>query len=167
LSYEVEEWFYQNLSTRLSDQAKVAKSYPLEREGEGNEAQPVRLVMEDLSVEYPIPARDSLNLQETTVVLRWLAHFHATFWPVDESVRVPGNVPPPLTYQGHKVEGVWEQGTYWYLDTRREALESMDKEEYGWLLKWTDKVRTFQSLTRSLDSSRHFISHLMFRSTQR
>lgn len=145
LSYEVEQWFYRNLSTKLSNQAKVAVSYPIQEDE--NQTQPVQLVLEDLSIDYPNPARGSLNLEETFVVLRWLAQFHATFWQMQvEGNTLPGVVPPPPMYQGGEINGIWEQGTYWYLDTRKEELDSVDEDEYGWLLKWTHKVRTCMTL---------------------
>jgi hypothetical protein len=34
---------------------------------------------------------------------------------------------------------VWEQGTYWYLDTRREELKEIG-DNYNWLLPWIEKV---------------------------
>jgi hypothetical protein len=140
LSYKVEQYFYAHLSGRLPKEAKVATYYsPAEDE---DVEQPVKLVLEDLSVTFPHAAYGSLNLQDTTTVLVWLANFHGTFWDfyLGDDTR-ESLVPPPLDYQGSRVSGVWGQGTYWYLDTRREEHQSVDEGEYAWLLRWTDKVR--------------------------
>ncbi|KAG8766665.1 hypothetical protein FRC20_006079 [Serendipita sp. 405] len=139
LSYEVERWFYQHLSHRLPATAKVAKYFPIE--GETDETLPLRIVLEDLAKEYPNPARGSLALNETQAVLSWLAAFHGTFRGIQEEDHVRERlVPPPLLHKEGDKKGVWTQGTYWYLDTRREELESVDESEYAWLLKWVEKV---------------------------
>ncbi|EJD52658.1 hypothetical protein AURDEDRAFT_142561 [Auricularia subglabra TFB-10046 SS5] len=37
--------------------------------------------------------------------------------------------------------GVWEQGTYWYLDTRREELAEIDEDgENSFVLPWVEKI---------------------------
>lgn len=138
LSYDVERWFYHNLSGRLPPSVKLAHSYPNPRPGE--------LLLEDLSVNYPHPARGSLGLKATQCVLSWLAGFHATFWGVAEGEDKLQLVPPPThvpdnTNPAEAGQGVWEQGTYWYLDTRREELADVDDEEYAWLMPWVEKVR--------------------------
>jgi hypothetical protein len=109
----------------------VARSYPTTASG--------TLLLDDLGERFPRPAYGSLNADDTHAVLRWLAGFHATFWGEN------GTVPPPVAGQaaevGAEATGVWEQGTYYYLDTRREELEEIDAEgETGWLLAWADKV---------------------------
>lgn len=136
LSYEVERWFYYNLSARLPHEAKVAVPYSL-NEGEGSNA-PIRLLMEDLSVDYPYPARGSLGLDDTRSVLSWLARFHGTFWGIQEEDIA--KIPPPLQYTGGSKDGIWEQGTYWYLDTRREEMDNVGTD-HAWLLEWVEKVR--------------------------
>jgi hypothetical protein len=169
LSYEVERFFYQNLSSRLPAHVKVAKSYPLTRNVADIATSGGDLLLDDLSPEYPHPARGSLGLEATQCVLRWLSGFHAAFWNVhlasdDGSGTPPLNlVPPPLqispesdTNQLEEAgRGVWQQGTYWYLDTRREEMSSVDESgDEGWLVPWAEKVnvaiaRSTASLIRS------------------
>jgi hypothetical protein len=150
LSYEVERYFYSNLSSQLPEKVKVAHCYPLNTASKSDD-----LLLEDLSVNYPHPARGSLGLEATQCVLRWLAGFHATFWNVH--LKPLGGsqplhlVPPPstvfaqasasrLTESGH---GIWQQGTYWYLDTLQEEMASVDDSgDEGWLVPWADKVST-------------------------
>lgn len=141
LSYEVERWFYHHLSTRLPGEAKVAISYPITTTNEGRpEERPIRILMEDLSVDFPQPARGSLGLDDTKIVLNWLAAFHATFWGIQKEEEIASSlVPPPLQHKNWSTMTVWEQGTYWYLDTRREEFESIGRD-HNWLLEWVDKV---------------------------
>jgi hypothetical protein len=148
LSYKVEQYFYAHLSGQLSEGAKVATYYsPVDQQGI---EQPVKLVLEDLSVSFPSPVRGSMGLEDIKIILKWLANFHGTFWGFHHSHAMQESlIPPPLEYQGTRVSGVWAQGTYWYLDTRREACQNTDKDEYDWLLKWTDKVRKNIFLKRS------------------
>lgn len=138
LSYEVERWFYHHLSNRLPTEVKVAISYPLSNERIDEE--PIRLLMEDLSVEFSYPARGSLGLDDTKIVLDWLATFHGAFWGIQNEPDIASSlVPPPLQHKSGDKIGVWEQGTYWYLDTRREEFESIG-HDHRWLLEWVEKV---------------------------
>jgi hypothetical protein len=61
-----------------------------------------------LRVPAPLPAP---TVAQAKVAVAWLAGFHAHFWE-----------------QPREELGVWEQGGYWYLDTRREEFESMGRE---------------------------------------
>eukprot|EP00951_Prasinocladus_malaysianus_P020552 scaffold168335_cov42-Prasinocladus_malaysianus.AAC.1 len=49
----------------------------------------------------------SLSLEEARAALTWLASFHAFFW----------GSPAP--------SGLWDQGTFWHLDTRRDEFEDI------------------------------------------
>jgi hypothetical protein len=139
LSYEVERWFYHNLSNRLPPEVKVAISYPLSNEG--NDEKPITLLLEDLSVEFPYPAQDGSGLDDTKIVLHWLANFHGAFWGIQNEPDIASSlVPPPLQYKSGNKIGVWEQGGYWYLDTRRKEFEDIGHED-RWLLEWVDKVK--------------------------
>ncbi|KAH8099631.1 Ecdysteroid kinase-domain-containing protein [Cristinia sonorae] len=139
LSYNVERWFYHHYSHLLPHQVKVAKVYTSNADDDGN------LLLEDLSIGYAFPASGSLGKEATMCVLKWLAGFHGTFFRVHHRPPQDGValrlVPAPKEWKGdERVEGVWKRGCYWYLDTRREELEDMDKEEYAWLLPWVEKV---------------------------
>jgi hypothetical protein len=142
LSYEVERYFYSHLSSRIPKQAKVAYFHPAQSSSEDDDGtRPVQIILEDLSIEYPNPTRGSLSLEDTSAVLSWMAAFHGTFWGVRYEQGIQSTlIPPPLQYKGGNKAGIWEQGTYWYLDTRREELDCTDGRQYGWLLKWVEKV---------------------------
>ncbi|EKM55030.1 uncharacterized protein PHACADRAFT_142873 [Phanerochaete carnosa HHB-10118-sp] len=137
LSYDVERWFYRHLTSRLPETVKVAKDYPLQSDAEHS------LLLEDLSIEFPYPASGSLDRDATTCVLHWLSGFHGTFFRThsrEGAVRLP-LVPPPMQWKSGESAGVWERGTYWYLDTRREELEQTNEDDYSWLMPWVEKVR--------------------------
>ena len=63
------------------------------------------IVMQDLSIEYPL----QFNSSHTMTVIKWLARFHRTFW----------NDP---------AEELWPERGYWYLSTRMEEYASLDDE---------------------------------------
>lgn len=137
LSYDIERWFYRHLAHRLSPEVKLAKLYPLRSDEEHS------LLLEDLSIDFPHPASGSLGPDATRCVLHWLAGFHGMFFRVhhkEGGEKVP-LIPPPLAWKEEAgTAGVWQRGTYWYLDTRREELSQTDEEEYNWLLPWVEKV---------------------------
>jgi fructose-1,6-bisphosphatase/inositol monophosphatase family enzyme len=64
------------------------------------------LLLEDLSTRGFDQALYNTSWPEITVVLRWLAHFHAHFL-------------------GDSAQGLWPCGTYWHLATRPEELANI------------------------------------------
>lgn len=135
LSYEVERWFYLHLVSQLPPHVKVAHVYALPEDQQHN------LLLEDLSVEFPYPAFGSLDRDATVCVLSWLAGFHGTFFRIHHRGKTLPIVPPPNTWkEGATTDGIWQRGTYYYLDTRREELAETDEEEYAWLFPWIEKV---------------------------
>lgn len=93
------------------------------------------LLLEDLSTAYPHPAPYSSS--NSIVVLKWLANFHATFWRIEPSALI---APPLKVPNPNEGDGVWEQGGYWYLDTRSEEMESLksEAEDYPYLLPFCE-----------------------------
>lgn len=94
-SYEVELNWYQEGARRCDSDCRVAACLAVER--------PSLLLLEDLQNAGFHPRGRQGDLRAG---LRWLAHFHARFLD---------SVP----------EGLWEQGTYWHLETRREEWQRM------------------------------------------
>lgn len=135
LSYDVERWYYLHMSSRLPSHVKIAQSYPLPEDQEHN------LLLEDLAGEFPHPASGSLDREATMCVLAWLAGFHGTYFRVHQhGKKALPTVPPPNACVEAAVSGVWERGTYYYLETRREELQETNQEEYLWLIPWIEKV---------------------------
>jgi len=135
-SYAVEQYFYEHLARRLPPSVAVAGFYPTRSRG--------ALLLDDLRDDYPRAAWGSLNLEDTHSVLRWLAGFHATFWGER------GTVPPPIEGQNSSVDeavtGVWQQGCYFYLETRQEEFEAIDEDgDLAFVTKWAHRVSACES----------------------
>lgn len=114
-SYQVEAVFYTKAAPSLlrNDTAKIA--WPHFVKDSLVSVKPGRhamvLVLSDLREEFP-SRHSNFNLPHAKAALSWLAAFHAAFWL-------------PTT---PRVEGVWEEGTYWHLATRLEEWEDMGGE---------------------------------------
>lgn len=111
-SYEVEAYFYSHVATpELIARCPMPRPVhvgPVDDLGRGGG---LTLVMSDLRDEFPgVAGRyGSMDVRYAKAGLTWLANLHAAHW---------GNVP----------EGVAEQGTYWYLDTRMEEYEAIPRD---------------------------------------
>ena len=101
-SYLVETAWYDDWAQLCDASCRVAACLALESRGDET-----LMVLEDLDAAGFPAHRDSVGQQEMTACLRWLASFHATFLGCEPS-------------------GLWEQGTYWHLDTRPDELEALD-----------------------------------------
>ncbi len=100
-SYEVETAWYREWSGRCNEDCRVPECLALE--SCGNET---LIVLEDLDASGFSARRQSAGETEIVACLSWLANFHATFM----------NCEP---------ERLWEQGTYWHLETRPDELAAL------------------------------------------
>ncbi len=103
-SYQVERQWYQEYAHKTDAYCRVPQSYQAVEEG--NE---LLLIMEDLDASgYPVRLHhNEVSLDHAKSCLSWLAHFHAKF-------------------MNSKVEGLWEVGTYWHLETRPDEWARME-----------------------------------------
>lgn len=101
-SYQVETHWYQNQNKHGSEHFPTPQC--LDALNDGNE---LFLLLEDLGTRGFDEEVHSASWQEITVVLHWLAHFHAH-------------------YIGASAEGLWPTGTYWHLATRPEELANIE-----------------------------------------
>ena len=101
-SYQVETAWYRQWNERCGLDARIPQLLAFDQhDGE------ILLVLEDLDAAgYPVRL-SSISPAQLHACIDWLAHFHATF-------------------MGAKPEGLWENGTYWHLATRREELEALE-----------------------------------------
>lgn len=103
-SYRIEAYFYKHYAQRCSAACYVPKLIAF-TESVGN-AESQTLVMEDLINSGFDDVHDTLTIADISIVLHWLAHFHALF--LDDPA-----------------SGLWSIGTYWYLDTRQDEFKQM------------------------------------------
>jgi len=104
-SYAVETNWYQDYAGRCDRSCRVPRCFAAERCGDE-----VLLVLEDLDTAgYPRRIK-SIDAGRMAACLRWLAEFHATF--LDDTG-----------------EGLWENGTYWHLETRPDELTVLQAED--------------------------------------
>lgn len=101
-SYEVECAFYARYAARCDDTDRVARPLGQARQGGG-----WLLVLEDLDhAGFARRARDRAG-RELDACIAWLARFHARFL-------------------GQAPDGLWSEGSYWHLATRREELAALN-----------------------------------------
>lgn len=103
-SYEVETHWYEQWNQFCNDQCRTPKFI-----GSFSQGKDQWIVLEDLDVTFPL-RKETVNLLEVKVCLKWLANFHARFL-------------------NDKPEGLWEIGTYWNLKTRPDELEKLEDQE--------------------------------------
>jgi len=102
-SYEIEKCWYENYS-HLSG-SRLPKCLGVE-----SSSVHIYILLEDLDLAgYPL-RKQSLNWNEFSACLKWLAEFHASFL-------------------GKQPNNLWEKGTYWHLDTRPQELEALKDQE--------------------------------------
>lgn len=100
-SYRVESAWYANYSQRCSEHSPVPRCLALENRGDET-----LIMLEDLDEAGFPERREHVNKVELLACLHWLANFHATFL----------GCPP---------DGLWQQGTYWHLETRPDELAAL------------------------------------------
>ncbi|KAI7279324.1 hypothetical protein KC345_g5454 [Hortaea werneckii] len=148
ISYQVEQYFYTHLAASLPVDVAFAACVGSihhqpseENDGEqnGEQQQPtIALMLEDLREEFPVAGekRTALDEQHVFAALNWLAKFHGFWWARSADVRKGQLRLAPLEEARHvgsrRAEGVWLNGGYTYLATRRKEyaglLEDADSE---------------------------------------
>lgn len=105
-SYQVESnWYGQRGLDGSWGDARIPQCYGVHQEGDQ-----VLLVLEDLDAAGFLERHSFVNDLQWKSCVRWLAQFHAAGMDVD-------------------LQGLWETGTYWHLETRPDELERLDDFE--------------------------------------
>lgn len=159
LSYEVEQCFYSDVVPRFGGGVAVAGCLAstremIDRKGEFEGREELEglmaIVMVDLRVKYPVSGEKRSVLSEAQVhgALDWLAGFHGRSWSLLPET-LDGCVLPPLEEakrrQGMNTNGagvqagggLWLNGGYTYLATRRKEYESLARDTYS---EWSDAL---------------------------
>ncbi|WDE99196.1 phosphotransferase [Lentisphaera profundi] len=101
-SYQIELNWYKNFSSKCNDSCTVPSLISAEQSDND-----FLIILQDMDA-YGFPARlTNINQKAFNACLSWLANFHATFL----------NTP---------IDGLWESGCYWHLETRPQELEALD-----------------------------------------
>ncbi len=100
-SYQIERAWYSLYSKGLSPACRVPR-FLAQGQSQGGDW----LLLEDLDRAGFPERRRHLNSAEMAAVVSWLAHFHATFL-------------------GHLAPELWEEGSYWHLETRPDEWQAL------------------------------------------
>lgn len=103
-SYGVETAWYQNWSSLCGSDCYVPDCLAVDSQDDET-----LIVLQDLADAGFSEKKTSVSLGEVKVCLSWLACFHAT-------------------YMGLSSSDLWENGTYWHLETRPDELAALDDE---------------------------------------
>ncbi|SNX84004.1 uncharacterized protein MEPE_02712 [Melanopsichium pennsylvanicum] len=143
LSYQVEANFYRDFAPSLADEQggccipKLLSSSAAGARGEQGAIEAQTLVLQDLSVRFPIltEKRGTLSDVQVTKSLEWLASFHARSWNIEStsSQSIASFCPPPsIAFKSWTGKGLWQQGGYHYLATRMQQLSSIHPHHDPW-----------------------------------
>ncbi|KAF7588706.1 hypothetical protein BBP40_005307 [Aspergillus hancockii] len=145
LSYEVEQYFYSEVVPLLGDGIAVAKCLVSTRDMDAEEELGglMATIMVDLRPKFPVAGekRGVLNHAQVRGALDWLAGFHGRSWGLLPD-SLDGYILPPLEESkrrktaGEDVRsGLWLNGGYTYLATRRKEYASLTKDTDS---EWSD-----------------------------
>lgn len=158
LSYQVEQYFYTQLAPQLPESVAIAECIASIADGHTT-----ALVLKDLkssdtevkpSLAFPVSLdkRGELNAAQTYAALEWLAGFHGHFWNKSGQFSRDQLVRPPLEEAEQQkyspdgspkahfdVGGVWLNGGYTYLATRRSEYANLERDDDT---EWSDILCT-------------------------
>jgi hypothetical protein len=136
-SYAVEQAWYKDLARSCDRHCRVAGQIASHQHGDGS-----LLLLEDLRCAGFYPLRPPGQAQ-VRAGLSWLAHFHARFL-------------------GTRPKELWEQGSYWHLDTRQQEWQAMESgclKDIAESLDWRLKRSHYQSLVHGDAKPANFLWH--------
>jgi len=106
-SYQVESAWYQEFAQKCNDTCRVPECYTVEKSDTE-----FFILLEDLdNAGYPV-RKQTVNIKDMKVCLKWLANFHSIFLTEEK--------------QNPYADRLWPIGTYWHLDTRPDELAALD-----------------------------------------
>lgn len=138
-SYQVEQYFYDNYASKL-DPLKCRVPKLISSSSNSNRT---LFMLEDLNEAGYSQIRHQLSLKDAKLCVVWLANFHKTFLINTELQSQQLDIEGSRTDVSNNVKsttadnidknstggGVWEQGSYWHLDTRPDEYENMDDRD--------------------------------------
>ena len=152
LSYEVEQYFYSEVVPQLGSNIAIAKCVASTRDMDhsANSSELSGLmatIMVDLRPEFPVAGekRGALNRAQVRAALDWLAGFHSCSRKLLPS-SLDGYILPPLEERNRRQRqspdkdvgsGLWLNGGYTYLATRRKEYASLAQDTDS---EWSDAL---------------------------
>ncbi|CAK3962892.1 Hypothetical predicted protein [Lecanosticta acicola] len=138
ISYQVERHFYEHLAEELPGEIAIAECLgSCAVGGEG-----VALLLEDLGESFRVAGekRGVLNATQVRAAVRWLGEFHGFWWGrvANEGTREEMRRPPleEAKMAGER-DGVWLNGGYTYLATRRKEYDSLRGDSSS---EWSERL---------------------------
>ncbi|KAF5026901.1 hypothetical protein F66182_931 [Fusarium sp. NRRL 66182] len=145
LSYDVEQYFYEQIAPQLEDDVAVAHCLASSwktKDQDGELGGITATVLTDLRVKFPVEGgkRSVLSPRQVQSAVEWLAKFHSSSWtslpaslddyllpPIEESKR----------RESCKAAGtkLWLNGGYTYLATRRKEYKSLAVDTFS---EWSE-----------------------------
>lgn len=138
LSYQIEQYFYTHLAPQMPDNIAVAECLSSIDEKTKINAS-TAMILTDLRHSFPVAGEKRAELSETQVyaTIDWLASFHGFWWNKAKSLdRSTLGLPPLQHFEQTKSmtahQGVWLNGGYTYLATRREEYANLCSSHSEW-----------------------------------
>lgn len=108
---------------------EIAVAHTIAQTSDGDS---MAMVITDLREDFPVACEKRGDLDQTQVyaALDWLARFHGFWWQRTDELRAKQVRLPPLEESSTSSrEGVWLNGGYTYLATRRSEYASLQRDE--------------------------------------
>lgn len=143
LSYEVEQYFYQEIAPRLDPDVAVASCLAstghLQQNGSPELHGLTATIMEDLRLKFPVAGekRSILSHHQVNAALEWLAKFHASTWKFLPDDLNRYLLPPLKEMKRRRADSsaggdkLWLNGGYTYFATRRTEFASLADDTYS------------------------------------
>ncbi|RDW61972.1 hypothetical protein BP6252_11405 [Coleophoma cylindrospora] len=152
LSYQIEQYFYTHLAPQMPPSIGVASCLASIDDKSGSNA--TAMIMTDLNQKYPVAGekRGELNEAQVHAAVDWLATFHGFWWGKTQSFDRSKLCRPPLEhFQQTKSttadEGVWLNGGYTYLATRRDEYRDLCASDSEWCAPLCSPLTDFEGQT--------------------
>ncbi|PTB61742.1 hypothetical protein BBK36DRAFT_1131028 [Trichoderma citrinoviride] len=151
-SYEVEQYFYDEVAPHLAGNIAVAQCFASTRRMQKQAAEHgidhlIATLMNDLRLDFPLSGekRAVLSSKQVYAALTWLAKFHSSSWTY-----MPQNLSqfllPPLEEASRRQtdpksggKALWLNGGYTYLATRRQEYRLLAQDRSS---EWSDAFCT-------------------------
>jgi len=158
LSYRVEQYFYTHLAPQMPTSLPVAQCVASINKQNPDGTSITAMLLSDLKQQYPVAGEKRAVLTHTQVfaALDWLSGFHGFWWPRVDNLTASSLVLPPLEEvqqegQDPGEKGVWLNGGYTYLATRRKEYFSLvEDDDTEWNALLTSRIEGHELSTSEM-----------------